>query len=689
MKNLKIIFLFILIFNFYSHGQGLEQLQKEKDAVPLAKTEVEDSTYELKWVRFEGNSNIPSKFLESILRSKATPNWFFQFLFTFSSFGAPPNYFDPLAMESDVFTLQDFYNANGFFTATVTPKFQIDPQNKEASLTFIIDEKQPSTFGILRYFGLENYIPGYTWEIADRMQLDESNRYSQDVIQSLGNNLVTFLKTRGYLFSSYDSTLVVRDTIKLKADTDMHFTLGQRYLIDTVAVTTSGVGAEDVDIGLIRDLVKIQPDEYFDISKITNGQVRLYRTGLFDYVRVFPDTDSITGNRVPVKIDGIISEMNELGPEIIMNNTQNAFNFGLALEYSRKNFLGGARRLTVRGQGAYQDIFNLTLNRLFSIFTFSDTTSYSTFELTAGVTQPYFLNEPIVNTIEFQASAIKYGFVRSITYKAKINFEFELPKITFLNTLNAFYAVEDNIVSINFPSTIGIRTFEFFTAGVGAIASSSHVDNIIFPSTGHNMNILLEEGNLFPYLYSLAFTSEDIQNPFFLKTQLTAATYFPLSLTRDVVFAIKASVGYIQLFAGNEDLVPTNKQFYVGGSNSVRGWGPRAFPPLPEGEVVTDVNQIPGGNYLVEGSFEFRMRLGEYLGYAVFVDWGNTWKVLDQAKINQIAIASGFGVRFYTPIAAIRLDFGFKAFDPYNSTPFFKRQFFDLMQFHFGIGEAF
>ena len=91
----------------------------------------------------------------------------------------------------------------------------------------------------------------------------------------------------------------------------------------------------------------------------------------------------------------------------------------------------------------------------------------------------------------------------------------------------------------------------------------------------------------------------------------------------------------------------------------------------------------------MEGSTEYRLRFLENFGATLFLDYGNTFNGFENLSFNQIAVAAGFGFRYYTAIAPFRIDFGFKVYDPNDRRSFLKKQFFNIMEFHFGIGEAF
>lgn len=647
----------------------------------------EEMKFELSSINFDGNNNIPDKAILGVLRSKETPNGFFQFINKYSSLGAPPEYIDFLLVQTDLESIQAIYNANGFFKATVEYYYSLDSLDKSANLTYIINEGPQAIFGKIKLNGLEHFPQNDYWEINERVTIREGQAYSQDNVLSSINNVLFYLKSQGYLLSNYDSTLVVKDTLIDRALVDIYFTLGKKYYIDTVSVTMGGPGKDDVSETMLRDLTGINQGEIFDITKLTQAQVRLYRTGLFSYVRIFPGVEGLRDSLVPVNLDGNISMMNDLNPELIMNNIQNAFNFGIGLEYNRKNFLGGARRFTSKAQIYYQDVLSLNFKRIFSLLTLTDTVTTGTAELKARVEQPYFLGQPIFASLELSALLAKIGFLQVTSYKSKLNFEFELPKFTFFNSMNLFYALEYNTLTLLNQGQDNFST-DLVSAGFGASLVSTHVDDVIFPTDGSSYSLYLEEGNLLPYLFSKAFTGEYL-SLLFLKTQFTASYYFPLNSVNDFVFAMKYSAGYIPTLSGDKATVPYIKEFFVGGSNSVRGWPSRAFPPQEVSAEILGENNLPGGRILTEGSFEVRKRFDDLLGAAFFVDWGNTWKEVSNIKISEVAVAAGFGFRFYTQIAAFRLDFGFKVYDPYDRTPIPQRRFLDLMQFHFGIGEAF
>jgi outer membrane protein insertion porin family len=181
-----------------------------------------------------------------------------------------------------------------------------------------------------------------------------------------------------------------------------------------------------------------------------------------------------------------------------------------------------------------------------------------------------------------------------------------------------------------------------------------------------------------------------------------AGLYIDAYHSKVSALAFKLKSGYIQAYRGETQNTPLNRRFYAGGSNSVRGWPSRGLSPnesnitslsaLGNEDLIAVFNNTAtaiGGTFLFEGSAETRNRLFGDFGGALFLDFGNTWNGYKSMRVDEIAVATGFGFRYYTPVGPIRLDFGFKTYDPEDKRWIFKKPFFKQLQFHIAIGEAF
>jgi outer membrane protein insertion porin family len=648
---------------------------------------------ELTSIDFIGNSAYSSSTLRDVISSKESPGWFWKFLNSISSsIGKEPVYFDSLSLHEDISALKDFYNVNGFFKANFSYTFKIDTVQKQSAVTFDITEKQPSTFSEVKMFGLEALPKEITVALYKDYPISKKDRFSQILLKNTIDAFLNNLNNSGYMLAAFDSAVIHKDTVKNEADVDVYFKLSQRYKISEVQIEKKGEGSDYVEPDLLKDLVGIKPDEFYNSEKIRQSQVRLYRTGLFNYVQVIPVIEDTLGHYVPLKVIGSIGKMNELSPELIMNDQQHTFNLGLGGTFTRKNFLGRARKLTLTGSFGVQDIGKINFGKVVKAFSLRDAQLDGFFDSKLKIEQPYVFNKPIFGSLEGYFTLRKDAVSNKRNYGGKISFEFELPTYTFINFLSSYYNVEiaDEIFFVSNQELTRSQTLSI----LGLDLRSTKTSNPLFPTNGYNLSINLEEANSIPYVIS-KLTDKSFTTPLYYKTQITVAKYLAANRRESAVLGFKFKIGYLRAYRGRDIDIPTTKKFFSGGSNSVRGWrarelSPQIYEPIfnPATDSVESV-LLEGGSFLLEGSTEYRYKLSESFGVAAFIDFGNTWSDVKKSRISEIAIASGFGFRYYTMIAPFRIDFGFKSYDPYSNVRIFKRKFFDLMEFHFGIGEAF
>ena len=67
----------------------------------------QDYSYELSKIEFEGNKEISTNELKSVIFSEETPWWFYKFLNSFTSLGKPPVYFDSSNIQIDLQAAMD------------------------------------------------------------------------------------------------------------------------------------------------------------------------------------------------------------------------------------------------------------------------------------------------------------------------------------------------------------------------------------------------------------------------------------------------------------------------------------------------------------------------------------------------------------------------------------------------------
>ncbi|CAD0004075.1 translocation and assembly module lipoprotein TamL [Flavobacterium chungangense] len=181
----------------------------------------------------------------------------------------------------------------------------------------------------------------------------------------------------------------------------------------------------------------------------------------------------------------------------------------------------------------------------------------------------------------------------------------------------------------------------------------------------------------------------------YLKTEFDYIKHWDFG--KEKVLAVRSFFG-IAIPFGNSDYIPFSRSYYSGGSNDNRAWQPYALGPGST-NAVNDFNEA---NMKIALSGEFRFKIFGDVKGAIFADAGNIWNVLDnvtdeKAKFSslndfeEIALGSGFGLRYDLSFFVIRLDLGFKTYNPSHDKGdrWFKEYNFGHSVLNFGINYPF
>jgi outer membrane protein insertion porin family len=111
--------------------------------------------------------------------------------------------------------------------------------------------------------------------------------------------------------------------------------------------------------------------------------------------------------------------------------------------------------------------------------------------------------------------------------------------------------------------------------------------------------------------------------------------YLPLQSNRTAVFRVRAG--------GATGSLPLSEQFWIGGFDMLRGY---------------DLDEFHGDRMLLVGA-EYRFPVYSEIQGVLFADHGFAWSSGQQVGFGDFKTGVGVGVRFATPIGAIRLDIAY------------------------------
>ncbi len=193
---------------------------------------------------------------------------------------------------------------------------------------------------------------------------------------------------------------------------------------------------------------------------------------------------------------------------------------------------------------------------------------------------------------------------------------------------------------------------------------------VAFESGGTSLNLIPSQQKLIQNIFG------ELQFYKYLRWNIDYRKYWPTG--KKSVLVARVNTGSVYSYGDNK-VPPYEKYFFAGGSNSLRAWLPRRLGPGSSPPRLTSNNlsvEAPG-EFLLEGNLEYRGYLTHFFGdinYALFLDAGNVWNTTNNSSEAQrlraknlfkdIALGTGFGVRYDVSYFVLRVDFGIKVYDP-------------------------
>lgn len=154
----------------------------------------------------------------------------------------------------------------------------------------------------------------------------------------------------------------------------------------------------------------------------------------------------------------------------------------------------------------------------------------------------------------------------------------------------------------------------------------------------------------------------------YLKTEFDYVKYWDLSGSK--VLAARSFLG-IAIPYGNSSNIPFVRSYFGGGSNDNRAWFPYSLGP----GTTSAVNDFNEANFKIALNLEYRFPIVGDVNGAIFADAGNIWNVFDDVddpaatfngleSLKDLALGTGLGLRYDATYFIIRLDLGFKTYNP-------------------------
>ncbi len=453
---------------------------------------------------------------------------------------------------------------------------------------------------------------------------------------------------------------------------------------------------------LFYNLNRMKDSTYFSLSNAEKTYRALSRLKQFKVINIgFSETGTFADDTIPqLDCKMQLTPFPRQNFSVDVEGTNSSGNLGVAgtLNLQHRNVFGGAEVFDIQLRGARERQQALINN---------SSLDFNTQELgiETSLTIPKFLSFiEWKHMFGFQIPETKltlgYNYQNRPDYTRTItNLKFGYNWKT-----SAFHSHTLNLVDLNY-----VNLYKFNQAFINSIEDlyikSSFTDHLIFASNyswmynTQNVNkredykyykVNLESAGNLLSLYSRLINKSQTEEKDTITNKVSS--YYKILNTRFAQY-LKGDFEYryghfINKFSsvvgrgffgigvpfGNFDALPFEKKYFTGGANGIRAWQVRSLGP---GAYKADTLVYPNqsSDIKLEANLEYRFKLIWLMEGALFLDAGNIWAInykdnrqgavfkLD-SFYKQIAVGTGFGLRFDFTYFLFRLDLGMKLRDP-------------------------
>lgn len=549
---------------------------------------------------------------------------------------------------------------------------------------------------------------------------------SEKDLEEESERLAGLYRTHGYYGFTKNYFFFYADTVRQKDKADLTVALEnytrneseesarphKQYHIGSVSIVPmSGLKVREKFLWQVNT---VKPGELYNEQVINSTYERFASIRLFSSVNVqLSETDSSTVDcRImlsPSKLQGVRANLEG------SFNSSGLFGVTPSLSYYHKNIFGGGEYFSLGFRGNFQ-------------FKFKDPTRSNEFAISSSITFPRFLFLPIrlfQHTLPRTDVNLSYNYqnrpeytriIISTAYGYNWNHNkrlyYQINPLQF-NVVRIYNMDDDFYSKLIDPYLINSYRNHFDFGGGGMLyfttnSATNPKDTYFYlrlqtDFAGNMLSLFnggLKKDEKGSHLIWGVPYSQYVRSEITLVETLRFGRQNRLALAGRFL----AGVGYAY---GNSNVLPFEKFFYAGGSNSMRGWQSRSVGPgsAPVSSSFAIANQT--GDMRLEANLEFRFPLFWKLQGGLFIDAGNVWN-LQRASIDGVArdergiftaenfgksIAAnwGLGLRLDFDLLLVRLDAGIKAYDPvsqqwHSPDMWFRKNGYAI---HFGIGYPF
>lgn len=643
--------------------------------------------------------------------------------------GEPPVILDSAQTQKTADEMGKLLFNNGYFEATV--RYEVTERFGKARIKYYITENEPHKVKYVRYVTDDSRIKHLLDSTKKRgeIKVDTLKPYKQSKIVAERERIDQLMRSSGYFGFSRKYVSLKVDTLVIDSTTGNHRLVGLTYMVqnppkghhkpyrlndikvfidsdkdftpDTIW-RYNGIqyrtNKRNFSDKVLDTKILQHPKEWYNYEKLQNSQAQMASMDIFKFVNF--NFDSTAGN---LNLNVFTSRLpryqisDELGLVVSAGAPGPFANVGFKVRNVFRNF--GIFEINGRySQEGQLSAFSSDKNTIYRATEWSVNTSL----LFPNIILPGHLSKYL------RAYSPRTRLTLGYTSTVRPEYNRDIIKSTLTYTLQTAQHTQIGFspINVSINRTLNIsdafKTYLEEQASKGVSLIQSFNNSIVTNMSAYYMYNTNETGvnkrsKYFRVSAEWGGELADALNKLFVKNHtdtILGLKYFKFAkinadfrfyqpITVRTMFASRINAGIAiprgRTRNGKATILPLEKYFFSGGSNSIRAWAPRR---LGLGSYTyRDSNGVPTyqfeqpGNIILEASVEIRQKLFSFVEMAIFADAGNVWALEENAGNRgaqfrvtrfweQIALGTGLGLRMNFSFLIVRFDAGIKTYDP-------------------------
>lgn len=601
------------LLNFYknkgfhfSSVKSTRELSDNKEYIDLSFLITEGNEVTVQKINIQNITVFTAEQIKSIMKTRESAVW-------------NKSYFNEEELNKDMARIKDLYVREGYTKVNVKLlPVEFDKSQSKVTINILVEEgklyKIRNLDFILKeegHFKLET--------LQQQIKLEKNKPFNYEQFNEDIRNIQKFYEQNAYVHVAISPSVSFDDN---NGSVDITINIDERNITYVEKIIIKGLTKTKESV--VRRALEVKVNDLFSREKINNSMENIYNLGFFEEVTSETEIGTKSGweNLVFIVKEKNTGQLRYGGEYSTLDGITGH------IEISENNLWGNGQRISALAEaGLIKRDFELSF------------------------LEPRFFG--LSSSLQIKLFYILQGYFsdyKDLRYGGEIQSGHPLDK--FINLIFRYryevidvYDLKDSADEFIKRSS-GRRT-------KGSLTTELDIDTrdrIVFNTTsGYKLDTFFEVAGLGGELDYLKYVFD---------WRVFFKTFF------DCILAMHFNTGYINGFGSTSD-VPFYEKFFLGGTDTVRGYDERILGPSDSGGFYI------GGRFSWFTNIEYRIPVfPNFMLLVMFFDAGGLWEDVKYAKSDEIAASAGGGVRINIPktYLVVRLEYGY-GFHPRWFTP--------------------